>query len=152
MRVPVKYAIGNEARIAVKYSSQEELDAFADKYTFENMSMQWKDPRVLALFCTAIRKSITDECGFLDESYFIGMFEDDDFAESVRANGYRMTIAEDSFIHHFENFSFNKLDNKFKQDLFIKNKNRYENKWNKNWIRHEYRGSVDYSNSISELK
>ncbi|MEA4812733.1 MAG: glycosyltransferase [Anaerolineaceae bacterium] len=139
---PVTNAIGNEARIPVNYSSQEELDLFADKYTFKNMGNQWKDPRVLALFCTAIRKDITAQCGFLDEQYTVGMFEDDDYAESVRKYGYRLTIAEDSFVHHFENFSFNQLDKKLKNDLSLKNKSLYEEKWKKLWLPHIYRPEI----------
>jgi GT2 family glycosyltransferase len=148
----VTNAIGNEARIPVNYSTTQEMDIFADRYTFENMGKQWRDPRALAFFCAAIRKSITDECGFLDESYSIGMFEDDDYAEAVRAHGYRLAIAEDSFIHHFENYSFNKLDKAYKQEIFVQNKNWYETKWNKSWVPHVYRESVDYSGSISKLK
>ena len=62
------------------------------------------------LFCTIIRNDVINKCGLLDESYKVGMFEDDDYAEAVRKAGYRLTIAEDAFIHHFGSSSFRSLD------------------------------------------
>lgn len=56
-------------------------------------------------------------------------------------NGERITFAEDSFIHNFEIYSFNKLDKTYRQELFFKNKNKYAAKWNKDWFPHTCRPS-----------
>lgn len=139
---PVTNAIGNEARIEANYSREFEMDLFAERYTQEHIGKLWKNPNVLAFFCVAIRNDTVKSCGYLDEAFEVGMFEDDDYAERVRANGYKLAIAEDVFIHHFENYSFKKVDDGTKTEIFLKNKDRFEKKWGKTWIPHQYRISL----------
>jgi GT2 family glycosyltransferase len=129
----VTNSIGNEAKILVDYHDTDGIDEFAENYTWRHMSEEWKDPNVLASFCTLIKMDVMKKCGLLDESYIVGMFEDDDYAEAVRQAGYRLAIAEDSFVHHFEGASFKKLDDKNFKTIFESNKKIYEEKWKKEW-------------------
>ena len=98
---PVTNSIGNEAKIKVDYHSMSELESFSYHYTAKHLNEEYKDINVLALFCTMIKRQVVDECGYLDEDYGIGMFEDDDYAESVKAKGYSLVIAEDAFVSSF---------------------------------------------------
>ncbi|BCN32217.1 glycosyltransferase [Anaeromicropila herbilytica] len=150
---PVTNSIGNEAKIKVHYHSIDELNTFSYNYTWDNMGKQYQNPSVLALFCTLIKREVIDKCGVLDEEYGVGMFEDDDYAEAVKKAGYKLTISEDSFIHHFEGASFKKLqDHKFRT-IFEENKQRYEKKWSKKWKMHKKRKGISWETNIeSELK
>lgn len=130
---PVTNSIGNEAKIRVNYSALEEIDRFAEQYTWEHLGQEWKNPDRLALFCTLIKREIIDTCGFLDESYKVGMFEDDDYSEAVKRAGYSLTIAEDAFIHHEHRASFNKLQDAQLKKIFDLNRNTFEKKWNTKW-------------------
>jgi len=141
---PVTNSIGNEAKIKVDYHSMRELERFAYDYTTRHLGEEYQNVHVLAFFCTIIRKNVVEECGYLDESYGIGMFEDDDYAETVKSRGYSLTIAEDAFIHHFHGVSFNKLEDEQFQKVFSQNKEKYQKKWNKNWIPHKHRQGVNY--------
>lgn len=145
---PVTNSIGNEAKIRVDYFDKEGLELFANRYTFEHLGELWQDPGVLALFCTMIKRGVIDKCGYLDEAYGRGMFEDDDYSWAARKAGYRIAIAEDSFIHHFEGMSFKKLEDKSFKELFEKNKSIFEKKWNTEWKVHQKRPGVFWDTNI----
>lgn len=140
---PVTNSIGNEAKIKVDYRELDGLDDFADRYTWQHMGQVWKDPRMLALFCTLIKREVIDNCGLLDESYKVGMFEDDDYSEAVKEAGYRLAIAEDSFIHHFDGSSFKRLEDEKYRAVFDANKEVFEKKWEKKWVAPVYRPGLN---------
>lgn len=139
---PVTNSIGNEAKIEVDYTDIDGLRIFANLYTSKNLNKTFENVRYLALFCTVIRREILDSYGVLDEQYGIGMFEDDDYSEVVKRNGYKIVIAEDAFIHHFAGASFKKLEDKEYRKIFDENKAKFENKWSVKWEMPKYRAGV----------
>lgn len=145
---PVTNSIGNEAKIKVDYHDFPGLDLFAYQYTTQHLNEEFRDVRVLALFCTMIRKQVIQQCGLLDESYGIGMFEDDDYAEMVKRAGYELTIAEDAYIHHFESVSFKKLEDETFKKLYEENKQKFEKKWNMKWEMHKKRPGIKWDTNI----
>lgn len=140
---PVTNSIGNEAKIAVTYHSINELHQFAYDYTTRHLCEEYRSVNVLALFCTMIKKQVIDACGYLDENYGIGMFEDDDYSEMAKSKGFSLTIAEDAFVHHFEGVSFKKLEDETFNTIFQENKTFFEKKWKTKWISHKKRPGVD---------
>jgi GT2 family glycosyltransferase len=138
---PVTNNCGNEAKIDIEYYNFEQLDVVADKYTFANINNLYKNINMVALFCAAFRRELVDQIGYLDESFGIGMFEDDDFCFRIRRQGYKIACAEDVFIHHHGSISFNKIASKEYQQIFNRNKKIYEKKWNISWTPHKYRSS-----------
>lgn len=137
---PVTNSCGNEAKIDVPYKTIDELDGFSEEYIRKHMEPKGFYIRVLAMYCLAMRRSLIDEVGLLDEQFEIGMFEDDDYAHRVRLKGYRVVCAEDIFIHHFGEASFNKLkENGEYKRIFEMNKSRFEEKWGMAWEPHRYR-------------
>lgn len=141
---PVTNSIGNEAKIKVSYHNMMEMYSFAYRYTTEHLNEEFKNPNVLALFCTMIKREVIESCGLLDENYYIGMFEDDDYAEAVKQKGYALTIVEDSFIHHFEGASFKKLEDETFRTIYEKNQKLYEQKWRKKWVKHKKREGITW--------
>jgi GT2 family glycosyltransferase/glycosyltransferase involved in cell wall biosynthesis len=135
---PVTNSIGNEAKIDVTYEKLDEINSFAArraiKYSGETFEI-----KVLALFCSIISHDLFDQVGGLDELYKVGMFEDDDLAMKICEQGLKLLCAEDVFIHHFHGASFKKLDNKEYQDIFKRNKQIFEEKWNTTWISHRHK-------------
>lgn len=139
---PVTNSIGNESQIISQYNGMDEYQEFAYYYTDKHMGQEYRNVDRIPLFSTIISKKVIDEIGFLDESFELGMFEDDDYTERVRNAGYRIIIAEDVFIHHINNGSFKKLDSKIYKKVFDENKKKYETKWNKKWTMPQYRPEV----------
>ncbi|HKQ75504.1 MAG TPA: glycosyltransferase [Blastocatellia bacterium] len=130
---PVTNFAGNEARIETSYRTWNEMEDFAQKHTWAHDG-EIADIYMLAMFCAALRRETYEDVGPLDEQFGIGMFEDDDYAERLRAKGYRVVCAADAFVHHFGQAAFKKLiENGGYNALFDENRRRYEAKWNVKW-------------------
>ncbi|MGH9442709.1 MAG: glycosyltransferase, partial [Thermoanaerobaculia bacterium] len=120
--------IANEARVPVSYSSLRDLRVWARDFTQANRGAMFPIS-MLAMFCTAFRRSVFDEIGPLDEQFSVGMFEDDDYSRRVRAAGYEIACARDSFVHHRGRASFEKLGEKKYLEIFRANEARFREKW-----------------------
>jgi len=140
---PVTNFAGNEARIEVSYRTYAEMLTFAREHT-QLHDGQAADIEVLAMFCVALRRETYEMMGPLDEQFRIGMFEDDDYAQRIRAAGLRVVCAADVFVHHFGQAAFKKLikDGRY-EELFDENRRRYEAKWNLKWTPHKH-GPLDF--------
>lgn len=137
---PVTNSAGNEARIPVSYIEPADLPAFAEAHHAAHPAPERFDIAVLAMYCVAMRREVFTQVGPLDERFGVGMFEDDDYAHRVRLAGYRVVCAEDAFVHHFGEASFNKLKNDGRyQAIFEENRRKFEEKWGMSWAPHTYR-------------
>jgi len=136
---PITNFCGNEAKITVPYQDLSGIDSFAYHYTNAH-SGEFFNIKMLALFCTAMRREIIEKVGLLDESFGIGMFEDDDYSLRVKIKGYRVVCAEDIFIHHFGQVAFKKLiENGEYENIFERNQKLFEKKWGVKWEAHKHR-------------
>lgn len=135
---PVTNSSGNESKIAVDYSDISGLDDFARRYTRAHDGQAF-EIRMLALYCMLVRRSVVAEVGPLDESFGVGMYEDDDFSLRIRQKGYRILCAEDVYIHHWGSASFSKLDEEHYQRLHLENRQKFEEKWGTEWQPHRWR-------------
>lgn len=134
---PVTNSIGNEAKISIPASENvQDIVSYGQMYASLHRGEMYENPRVLAFFCVIIRKEVIEQCGGLDERYGRGMFEDDDYAQAVKRAGYGLSIAEDSFVYHFESASFSKITDMDFIRLFRRNRKEYEKKWGTIWKPH----------------
>ena len=129
--------IGNEAKIDIHYEDMAEMQQAAYAYT-KRHAREELDVDVVAFFCTALPRTLYESTGGLDERFGLGFFEDDDYCKRVAAQGYRIAVAEDVFVHHHLSASFDKIDDERRQALFDRNKALYEEKWG-TWTPHRYR-------------
>ncbi len=135
---PMTNSIGNEAKIEVPYRTWAEMEDFAAAHTAAH-HLQIADIKMLAMYCVAFRRETYEKIGPLDEQYGIGMFEDDDYSERMKAAGLRVICAADVFIHHFGQASFKKLITSGEYNpLFEENRRRFEVKWGKEWVTHQH--------------
>jgi GT2 family glycosyltransferase len=131
---PVTNWASNEAKITVDYASLAEMQTFATRYTQAHAG-KLQDAPMLAMFCVAMKRSVFEQVGTLDETYGLGMFEDDDYAMRLHQAGYRLAIAHDVFIHHWGWASFGRLPQQEYDRIFMENKARFEAKWGQRWRR-----------------
>jgi polysaccharide pyruvyl transferase CsaB len=131
----VTNAIGNEAMIPVGYEHVEDIPTWAAEYVREHDGETFEIP-MLAMFCVAMRRSVHESLGPLDERFGVGMFEDDDYARRARESGLRIVCARDSFVHHWMRASFAKMPEEQYRALFENNRRLFEEKWGTPWIPH----------------
>lgn len=144
MAGPVTNHTCNEAQVDAPYRTVAEFETFARHRAREHEGLV-TDIRMLAFFCTAIRRDVLDAVGPLDEQFEVGMFEDDDYAHRVRQAGYRIVCAEDVFVHHFGQASLGALCSSGRyDDLLESNRRRFEEKWGEAWKPHGRRVSEAY--------
>ena len=83
-------------------------------------------------------KHVWEKVGGLDEQFFPGFFEDDDYCLRIRAEGWRIACAEDVFVYHELSASFDREGLARRQEIFERNKRLFEKKWG-TWKPHQYR-------------
>ena len=127
---PVTNAIANEAKVDVGYGQLDDLHTWAASFIRDNDGQLFPIP-MLAMFCVAMRREVFERVGLLDERFEVGMFEDDDYCRRVRACGYELRCARDSFVHHWQLASFRLLGEDNYHRVYEENKLKYERKWNR---------------------
>ena len=138
---PVTNSIGNEARINVDYDNLADMEAFAQRYCLTHQGVSFDIP-MLAMYCLAMRKSVQNQIGLLDERFGLGMFEDDDYSMRAHKFGGRIICVEDSFVHHWGGSFYGRLQSEKYKQLFNDNRRKFEEKWGQKWQPHQYRDGV----------
>lgn len=134
---PVTNAAGNEQTIQIDYTldSKDEfsvINSYAQKrHSFYKGYKVYTD--LVTFFATLIRRDVIDKVGYLDERFWPGSYEDDDYCKRIINEGFKIAIARDCFIHHFGSGSFSKLEMTRRQSIGDENRKRYEEKWNELW-------------------
>jgi GT2 family glycosyltransferase len=129
---PVTNSAGNEQMIHARYSSIEELERFAEQ-RLKDFEGRYFEIESLAMFCMVFRRRLIDEIGLLDERFGLGTFEDDDFCYRARLRGYKLTCAEDVFVHHFGRGTTRTWGDHEYLKLFEHNRRLFEQKWGVHW-------------------
>lgn len=80
-------------------------------------------------FCFLIKRKVMEKIGFWSEGYGPGYFEDTEYSIRAIKNGYKVVIAEGSYVVHLEHASFKKTG--FFEELFKKNQKLFYNEYGK---------------------
>lgn len=149
---PVTNAAPNEARVPTSYTTYGQFLAEAAMRRSEHGGEAFDIP-VLTMFCVALRRSVFEAVGPLDEQFGKGMFEDDDYSARVLEAGYRVVCAEDLLVHHFGEASFGNLVATGEHAaLMARNRRRYEEKWGRSWSPHARRRFPDYLRLVEHVR
>ncbi len=90
-------------------------------------SGRWTELSTALGFCLLARRSLFERIGFLDESFGMGNFDDDDLSRRARDEGLTCARACAAYVHHDEKASFRLLPG-WKRD-FEANRRRFEQRW-----------------------
>ena len=77
-----------------------DLDSILDDH-IRQYRYNYKYPGFLSGFCLLITRECFNDCGFFDESFAYGGFEDNDYCLRAHLNGYRSVCVPACFIHHY---------------------------------------------------
>lgn len=105
----------------------DDLDRFAAARAREHAG-QGREAVRLSGLCMAITREVLERVGGFDTRFEVGNLEDDDYSVRARMAGYRLWIADDSYVHHFGHRTFRLLDEDY-EDLLATNALRYALKW-----------------------
>jgi GT2 family glycosyltransferase len=126
----------NEAQINVAYQTYGEFVGVAREQATTHEGER-VPIRMLAMFCTALRRDVFERVGFLDERYEVGMFEDEDYALRLKAAGYTVEWVRDIYVHHHYHATVGKLVPSGQYlTIAAANQRRFEEKWGVLWPRH----------------
>lgn len=64
---------------------------------------------MLAFFCTMFRHDVIKNVGMLDESFGVGLGDDDDYSRRIINAGYRLALVQDLVIPHHHRTTFRSL-------------------------------------------
>ena len=129
---PISNSVSNFQRINTSYKTIEEMLSFARTINKADCS-KWEYRMKLVGFCLLIKRSVVDKVGLLDENFFPGNFEDDDYCCRIMDAGYKLLLCRDTFIHHFGSVSFGEKKAEFRQ-LLLRNEEKFTDKWRFNPI------------------
>jgi GT2 family glycosyltransferase len=110
---PVTNAAGNEQCIYTKANNMEEKIKEGLLYATSGEHITLPAYR-LDFFCVAIPRHVFKLVGGLDEKFGRGYYEDLDYSLRVKAAGYRLGVAEDTFVYHRGSSSFGKIPSETK--------------------------------------
>ena len=103
----------------------------------------------VTFFCVLLSKSACRDIGLLDETFFPGGFEDDDYCLRARKAGYQIHLARDAFIHHWGSASFGKLQYEYFSGRAQRNKAFLEKKHGIVWQRRSEKPIVSFAMDIA---
>ncbi len=149
---PTTNRTGNEAQVDADYRTWAELVRFAEARTREHSGEAF-EITTLTMFCVAMRQTLYERVGPLDERFRTGLLEDDDYSRRVRDAGYRLLCADDAFVHHFGETSFGKLAASGEYNRLLEaNRARFEDKWQAPWQPYGRRQSDSYREMTARMR
>jgi GT2 family glycosyltransferase len=113
---PITNAAGNEQCIYTKASNEAGKIEEGLQYA-ENGGNEVLSAYRLDFHCVAVTRQVINQVGLLDEAFGRGYYEDLDYSLRVKDAGYKLGIAEDTFVYHRGSASFGKIPREIKQLL-----------------------------------
>lgn len=112
------------------YNTLMELDAWAWGWSLKRWHERMPAHRLVG-FCLLVKRDWWEQTGGnFDESFGIGNFEDDDLCQRLMAAGGKLLVANDAFVHHEGNKTFNREGIDL-AGLLAVNQAKYAEKWAK---------------------
>lgn len=149
--IPVEYSMAIEDCFDTKGEdifpkSFEIINDYAQKHY-----ATWRGNVVEAeptFFCVLISRTLFEAVGLLDETFFPGGFEDDDYCIRAKKAGYTPSLARDVYIHHWGNSSFGKLNWVYVSKKALQNRQYLEKKHDFVWQQRFHKPVVAYAQDI----
>lgn len=125
--------VGNRQLVPVTFQSFEECLNYG--YTHNIPIEQPLSYRTMLVgFAMLIKHTAFEKTGLLDERFFPGNYEDNDYSTRLILNDFKLVVCKNSFIYHIGNAGFAKLkqqDSSDEHDNAMEvNLGRYMKKWN----------------------
>ena len=133
----------------LQFNEMDKINAYADARANDHAG-ELRDVARLVGFCLLISDKVVQEIGLWDAAYGTGNFEDDDYCLRVMRAGYRLCVAEDSFVFHYGSRTFvgmGIVDHDW-DALIEKNEKVFREKWDAN--PEERNDAIQHSRQINK--
>lgn len=117
----------NAQKINTCYDDITSMLDFSIDYNTTDKS-KYEQRYKLVAFCFLTKREVVDKVGLLDEQFYPGNFEDDDYCMRISKEKYKLVLCKDTFVHHFGSISFKNSDIDYEK-LFIENREKFKDKW-----------------------
>ncbi|MEK8132654.1 glycosyltransferase family 2 protein [Paenibacillus filicis] len=109
------------------YQNPDQLEAAANLWRMQHLNSGFYSHKLIG-FCMLFHRSLLDRIGGLDERFYPGNYEDDDFSIRARISGKNLWVARDVFIHHEGQGTFreNRVDYQLSS---LQNAEKFRQKW-----------------------
>jgi hypothetical protein len=106
-----------------------------------------RDVESVVFACAYLKRGVIDTVGLLDEDYFC-YFEDTDYCQRARAQGFRVVCSGGATLIHYENASTkaNRVEHK---PLFLRGQKVFRAKWEKKLRASRYRYSLGWHSILN---
>lgn len=150
--VPIDYDIDLVACLdtqteTVPSNSFSTINSFA-----QNWYQAWQGNVVysdVTFFCVLLKKEVFKQVGLLDEKFFPGGYEDDDYCARLNYYGITIALSRDVFIHHFGSASFGQLQQEYFKGKASKNREYLETKHSMTWKMRPEKPITSYAQDIT---
>jgi Glycosyltransferase like family 2 len=105
---PVTNFSSQPQQIGVDYQELSGLPGFAARQRNKFANQAQRVERLTG-FCLLVRREVLDKIGGFDERFGLGFFDDDDLCVRARQASFELLLAQDVFVHHFGNRTFQGL-------------------------------------------
>lgn len=129
---PITNSVGNEQRVELHNLTSDNYESLSGAYVQRHRQV-WFSTEKLGFFCVAMRRSLPEKIGYLDETFGVGMFEDDDYCLRAKNAGLSLAVVEDCFVYHKGSVSFRKLAFDDYRALFERNRAYFFQKHKVEW-------------------
>jgi GT2 family glycosyltransferase/glycosyltransferase involved in cell wall biosynthesis len=149
--VPVDYELTLEECLEpgtedMREEAYAKVAAFADRW-----HTAWAGNIVEAeptFFCVLMTRTACRTVGLLDETFFPGGFEDDDYCMRARQAGCSLELVRSAFIHHWGSASFGQLQYEYFNERAQHNKKYLESKHGIIWRRRPEKPLVSFAMDV----
>ncbi len=121
--------VSNRQKIHVNYQDITSMLDFAKNFNVQD-SRKYELRDKLIGFCFLVKREVVEKVGLLDEQFFPGNFEDDDYCMRISKANYKCVLCKDTFVHHFGSIYFKENNMDYKK-ILKENKIEFNEKWNK---------------------
>lgn len=133
---------GTDQKTRGDYAGVEQFQGFVREFYLDHYRSYALTYR-LAGFCMLIKREVIDAIGGFDERFGTGNFEDDDFCLRAAIAGYKIVIAQDTYVHHIGSVTFRGHTAAYAQ-IMEKNWEQFKIKWQID-VRIQDRGQLSLS-------
>lgn len=134
--IPVDYDLKLEECLDKQTGGIPQMMLNCVKKFADDRYQAWKGHIVdvdVTFFCVLLSKRVLRDVGLLDESFFPGGYEDDDYCLRARKLGYGIQLARDVYIHHWGSASFGQLQYEYASSRAQNNRKYLERKHQITW-------------------